>query len=106
MPRKRRSGSSAPSAVSSEDGPGISSSRGSGGGRRLKLLWPVLIGSCLALVAGALAVLWPLLKMGGTALALGASVAVLVLSLTPLLLLRGILRRTPASQREETEDIR
>ena len=70
------------------------------------MFWPVLFGSCLALVTGALAVLWPLLNMGGTGLALGASVVVLVLSLTPLLLLRGILRRTPASsQREETEDI-
>ena len=71
------------------------------------MLWPVLFGLYSALIAGALAFLWPLLKMGGTGLGLGMVVALLVLSFTPLLLLRGILRRTPASRnRDEKEEIR
>ena len=71
------------------------------------MLWPVLFGLFLAFLAGALAILWPLLKMGGTGLALGMVAAVLVLSLTPLLLLRSLLRRTSvSSQGSEKEEIR
>lgn len=97
MPRINTTGPSArAAAVSGEDGQSTPANGESGRGRR-KIIRRGLFGLYLALLGGALAILWPLLKMAGTALAMGMVAAVLVLSLTPLLLLHSTLRRTRAS---------
>lgn len=74
------------------------SRRASGGlgNRRGRLIWRLLFGSVLALLAGAMVILWPIFEAAGTALGAFMIVAVLILSLTPLFLLRSTLRRTAA----------
>lgn len=106
MPARRKSGSAArPVADSGDHRPGTTAAAG-GGGRRRPMVWPVLFGLFLAFLAGAIVILWPLFRMGGMGVALGMVAAVLVLSLTPLLLLRGLLRRAPASGEGSKEEIR
>lgn len=58
-----------------------------------KNLWPVLLWLTLLFVGGGVAFLWPVFEAVGTGVAVGMIPAVLVLSLTPLLLLRTILKR-------------
>jgi len=84
------------------------SSRGTSvgqGGRRGRLIWRLLFGSVLALLAGALVILWPVFEAAGTALGAFMIVALLVLSLTPLFLLRSTLRRTAAIRPEKKEEV-
>lgn len=70
-----------------------------------KMLWPVIFGSVLALIAGTLVILWPVLQAAGAAIGVGMVVAILVLSLTPLLLLGGILRRGRHSRSSEKDEV-
>lgn len=83
------------------------SAAGASRGRSRGFLWPVLVAANLALIAGGLALLWPVFKVAGTGLALGMVAAVLLVSLTPLLLLRRVLRRpsapnTPSQDQENS----
>ena len=102
MPKIDKLVSSTQGAVDSSGGAESSSSAAGekGSGRRQKMVWPVLFGLYLVLLVGALAVLWPLLKMAGFGIALVMVAAVLVVSLTPLLLLRSTLRRARSSAHE------
>ena len=70
-----------------------------------RLGWSALIALNLLVVVGGIGVLWPSLQMAGKALAFGMVAAVLVLSLTPLVLLRSMLRKNASSsiRREEKE---
>ena len=66
--------------------------------RRQAIMWKVVVGSVLALIAVTLVILWPVFKAAGAAVGTGMALAIVVLSLTPLLLLGATLRRTSASQ--------
>lgn len=66
-----------------------------------KALWPVILWLTLLVVGGGLAFLWPVFEAVGAGVAAGMIAAVLILSLTPLLLLRTILKRAPAETNEE-----
>lgn len=59
---------------------------------RSKRTWRIVSGLTLLFVVGGLLYLWPILKMAGTGVAVLMAAAVLATSLTPLLLLRRILR--------------
>lgn len=94
--------STASSLRRSQSGRGTSSGKG---GLRQRLLWRLFFGSVLALLAGALLILWPVFEAAGTALGAFMIVALLVLSLTPLFLLRSTLRRTAAIRPEKKEEV-
>ena len=66
--------------------------------RRQTIMWKVVFGSVLALIAVTLVILWPVFKAAGAAVGTGMALAIVVLSLTPLLLLGATLRRASASQ--------
>lgn len=103
MPNRSEQGRSAnpPPVAGHREGKRTSAGRQNRIRRRSRLLWPVLCGLTLAFLAGALAFLWPILKIAGLGVALFVVVAVLFSSLIPLLLLRKILRRAPAPAGEE-----
>ena len=65
---------------------------------RPPIIWKVVSGSVLALIAVTLVILWPVFKAAGPAVGTGMALAIVVLSLTPLLLLRATLRRASGSQ--------
>lgn len=71
--------------------------------RRHGFLWPVLFGSVLALLAGTFVVLWPVFRAAGAGVALGMVVALVVLSLTPVMLLRKALSRPSGPHAEDRE---
>ena len=66
--------------------------------------WRVFFGVTVLLLAGVVVILWPVFEAAGTILGAVMPTAMLVLSLTPLFLLRSILRRTAASHPDEKEE--
>lgn len=66
--------------------------------RRPPIIWKIFFGSVLALIAVTFVILWPVFKAAGLAVGTGMALAIVVLSLTPLLLLGATLRRTSTSQ--------
>ena len=73
--------------------------------RRQKIIWKVVSGSVLALTALALVVLWPVFRAAGPVLGTGMALAVLGLSLAPLLLLGATLRRARDLQADENSQL-
>ena len=102
MPVRRSGASEKPSATSREGGRNAPTY--GGGGTSPGIGWSLIFGFNVAVVAGGVAILWPVLKMAGTALAVGMVVALVIISLTPLLLLRTILRSAPASNHESDKE--
>ena len=72
--------------------------------RRQTIILNIVYASVLALIAVALVILWPVFKAAGPALGIGMALAIVVLSLTPLLLLRATLRRAPGLQAPENSE--
>lgn len=66
--------------------------------------WRVFFGVIVLLLAVAVVILWPLFEAAGTILGAVMLAAMLILSLTPLFLLRSTLRRTAASHPDEKEE--
>jgi type VI protein secretion system component VasK len=64
-------------------------------------MWKIVFGSVLALLAAMLVILWPVFNAAGPAPGTAMALAVVVLSLIPLLLLRTIWRRPPRPQAAE-----
>lgn len=60
----------------------------------VKRLWPVILGGTALLLAGALALLWPVFVAAGVGVGAFMIAALLVLTLGPVLMLRKVLRRT------------
>ena len=97
--RKRKP--SAPSRLSSVDDPLKAVSVSPQPGRvPHEYLWPAILWLTLLFVGGGLAFLWPVFEAVGAGVAVGMIAAVLILSLTPLLLLRTILKRVPAERND------
>ena len=65
------------------------------------IAWKIFFWAVLALIAGTLAILWPVFKAAGPAPGTAMALAIVVLSLIPILLLGTILRRAPGSQAAE-----
>ena len=78
---------------------------GRAGRRGPKFLWPTIFGLTAAFVTGGLVFLWPMLKMAGFGVALLMVVAVLVSSLTPLLLLRRTLGNSSEGKADEEKSV-
>lgn len=68
-------------------------------------IWKVLAGLVLALIAVTLVILWPVFKAAGPAPGTAMALAIVVLSLIPLLLLNTMLRRAPSSQPAENSQV-
>lgn len=102
MPLKRDSGSSDAPPPSSAEEP-QSAPATSRGDQRLGFLWPVLFGSVLVLLAGTFVVLWPVFKAAGAAVALGMALALVVVSLAPLIVLRKTVNRMSGPHVEDHE---
>ena len=75
------------------------------GRRGSKFLWPIIFGLTVAFVIGGLVFLWPMLKMAGFGLALLMVVAVLISSLTPLLLLRRAMGNSLEEKADEEKSM-
>lgn len=73
--------------------------------RRQRIIWKIVSGSVLALIAVALVVLWPVFKAAGPVLGTGMALAILGLSLAPLLLLGATLRRARDLQAAENSQL-
>ena len=72
--------------------------------RRAEILWRIVFAGVLALTAGTLVLLWPVFRAAGAPVGVGMAVAILVLSLTPVLLFRRVLRRAAGSHPNEKKD--
>ncbi len=68
------------------------------------MVWPVLFALVLGSTLGALVLLWPALAAAGMPIAFAIGLAVLVVSLGPVLLLRGLMLR-PADQEPSEQDV-
>lgn len=73
--------------------------------RREEILWRIVFAVVLALITGTFVILWPAFKAAGAAIGVGMAVALLVLSLTPVLLLRGVLRRAPGAEAAQKDEL-
>lgn len=73
--------------------------------RRQYSIWKIFAGAVLALIAFTLVILWPVFKAAGPAPGTAMALAIVVLSLIPLLLLGTILRRPPGSQAAENSKV-
>jgi type VI protein secretion system component VasK len=67
--------------------------------------WRVVSGLVLVLIAVTLVILWPAFKAAGPAPGTALALAIVVLSLIPLLLLRTIWRRPPSSQAADNAQV-
>ena len=74
-------------------------------GRRHTILWRLILPLAVALLTGAIVILWPVFDAAGAALGAFMLAAVLILSLVPILLLRSTLRRTAATRRNEEAEV-